>query len=160
MESQLCQKNFFISQAQQRASQTKSKLQKGLPWATGRKEVRETWTERSQSTQALSSEMINQSRTVRECYCIRLLATPWTIATRLLCPWDSPGKETGVLSHSLLQGIFPTQGLNLGLLHCRQFLNHRSHREAQLQTLNKAQISHTCPQENQRPWWQAYSRMG
>ena len=33
---------------------------------------------------------------------------------RLLCPWDSAGKNTGVGSHSLLQGIFPTQGLNPG----------------------------------------------
>ena len=39
---------------------------------------------------------------------------------RLLCPWDSPGKNTGVGTHSLLQGIFQTQGLNPGLLHCRQ----------------------------------------
>ena len=37
--------------------------------------------------------------------------------TRLLCPWDSPGKNTGVGCHALLQGIFPTQGLNLSLLH-------------------------------------------
>ena len=36
--------------------------------------------------------------------------------SRLLCPWDSPGKNTGVGCHSLLQGIFPTQGLNGGLL--------------------------------------------
>ena len=39
---------------------------------------------------------------------------------RLLCPWDSPGKNTGVGYHFLLQGIFPTHGLNpclLGLLH-------------------------------------------
>ena len=42
--------------------------------------------------------------------------------SRLLCPWDSPGKNTGVGSHSLLQGIFPTQELNLGLLHCRWIL--------------------------------------
>ena len=41
---------------------------------------------------------------------------------RLLCPWDSPGKNTGVGCHSVLQGIFPTQGSNLGLLHCRQIL--------------------------------------
>ena len=33
-----------------------------------------------------------------------------------LCPWNSPGKNTGLGCHSLLQGIFPTQGLNLGLL--------------------------------------------
>ena len=35
---------------------------------------------------------------------------------------DSPGKNTGVGCHALLQGIFPTQGLNPGLLHCRQVL--------------------------------------
>ena len=43
-------------------------------------------------------------------------------STRLLCPWNSPGKNTGMGSHSLLQGIFLTQGSNLGLLHCRQIL--------------------------------------
>ena len=37
--------------------------------------------------------------------------------TRLLSPWDFPGKNTGVGCHSLLQGIFLTQGLNLGLQH-------------------------------------------
>ena len=37
--------------------------------------------------------------------------------TRLLCPWDSLGKNTQVGCHPLLQGIFPTQGLNLHLLH-------------------------------------------
>ena len=47
--------------------------------------------------------------------------------TRLLHPWDSPGKNTGVGSHFLLQGIFPTQGLNPGLPHCRQTLYHLSH---------------------------------
>ena len=42
--------------------------------------------------------------------------------TKLLCPWDSPGKTTGVGCHFLLQGIFLTQELNLRLLHCRWFL--------------------------------------
>ena len=37
--------------------------------------------------------------------------------TRLLCPWDFPGKNTGVGCHFLLQGIFLTQGSNLRLLH-------------------------------------------
>ena len=41
---------------------------------------------------------------------------------RLLCPWDSPGKNAGVGCLSLLQGIFLTQGSNLGLLHCRLIL--------------------------------------
>ena len=45
---------------------------------------------------------------------------------RLLCPWGFPGKKTAMCSHSLLQGIFPTQGLNLGLLLCRQILYHLS----------------------------------
>ena len=39
--------------------------------------------------------------------------------TRPLGPWDSPGENTGVGCHFLLQGIFPTQGLNTGLPHCR-----------------------------------------
>ena len=46
---------------------------------------------------------------------------------RLLCPWKSPGKNTGVGSHSLLQGIFPTQGSNPGLLHCKWILYCLSH---------------------------------
>ena len=40
---------------------------------------------------------------------------------------DSPGKNTRVGCHALLQGIFPTQELNLGLPHCRQILYHPSH---------------------------------
>ena len=47
--------------------------------------------------------------------------------TRLLCPWASPGKNTGVGWHALLWGIFLTQGSNLGLPHCRQTLYHLSH---------------------------------
>ena len=42
--------------------------------------------------------------------------------TKLLCPWNSPGKNTGKGNHSLLQGIFPIQGSNPCLLHCRQLL--------------------------------------
>ena len=56
------------------------------------------------------------------------LFTPWSKRVslfepaRLLCPWNSPGKNTGVGSHSLLQGIFLIQGLNLGLPLHRQIL--------------------------------------
>ena len=42
--------------------------------------------------------------------------------TRLLCAWDSPGKNSEVACHSLLQGAFWTQGLNSGLLHWRQIV--------------------------------------
>ena len=58
------------------------------------------------------------------------LTTPWTIASKLLHPWDFPGKSTGVGCHFLLQGTFQTQGSNLALLHCRQTLLHISHQES------------------------------
>ena len=47
---------------------------------------------------------------------------------RLYSPWNSPGQNTGVGSRSLLHGIFPTQGSNPGLLHCRQILYQLSHK--------------------------------
>ena len=50
-----------------------------------------------------------------------------SLPARLLCPWNSPGKNTGVGSHFLLQGIFLVQGANRGLLHSRQILYHLSH---------------------------------
>ena len=52
---------------------------------------------------------------------------------KLLCLWDSPGKNTGVGCHALLQGIFLTQGSNLPLLkllHCRRILYRWAAREA------------------------------
>ena len=49
------------------------------------------------------------------------LCDPWT-------PWNSLGQNTGVGSLSLLQGIFPTQGLNTGPLHCRWVLYQLSHK--------------------------------
>ena len=45
----------------------------------------------------------------------------------LYSPWNSPGRNTEVGRLSLLQGIFPTQGLNLGLRHCRRILYQLSH---------------------------------
>ena len=47
--------------------------------------------------------------------------------TRLLCPWNSPGKNTGMGHHSLLQGIFLTQGSNPDLPRCMQILYCLSH---------------------------------
>ena len=49
------------------------------------------------------------------------------LPARLLCPWNFSGKNTGVGSCSLLQGIFSTQEPNPGLLHCRQILYHLNH---------------------------------
>ena len=69
-----------------------------------------------------------KSRSVKSLSRARLFATPWTVAcTKVLHPWDFQGKCTGVGCHFLLQGIFPTQGLNPGLSPCRQMLYHLSH---------------------------------
>ena len=48
----------------------------------------------------------------------QLLATPWTVAHQTPLSRGFSRKNTGVGCHSLLQGIFPTQGSNLGLPHC------------------------------------------
>ena len=53
------------------------------------------------------------------------LPPPQTVAH--ICPWNSPGRNTGVGCHFLLQGIFATQGSSPGFLHCRQILYRRSH---------------------------------
>ena len=58
------------------------------------------------------------------------------VAHRLLCAWDSPGTNPGVGCHFLLQGIVPTQGLSLGLLHCRQILYCLSHQGSPVQGPN------------------------
>ena len=50
--------------------------------------------------------------------------------TKLLCPWNPLGKNTGVGCHSLLRGIFLTQGSNPGFLHWRQIICHWASREA------------------------------
>ena len=49
----------------------------------------------------------------------------------LYSPWNSLSQNTEVDCLSLLQGIFPTQGSNTGLPHCRQILYQLSHKEAQ-----------------------------
>ena len=56
-----------------------------------------------------------------------LFATSWMVAFQSPVSMDSPGQNTRVGGRSLLQGIFPTQGSNSGLPHCRQILYHVSH---------------------------------
>ena len=56
---------------------------------------------------------------------------------RLFCPWNSPGKNTGVGCHAHLQGIFPTQGSNLGLPHCRQIPSCLSHQGSPMVKLKR-----------------------
>ena len=56
-----------------------------------------------------------------------LTLPPRGLSTRFLCPWSSPGKNTEMGCHFLLQGIFPTQGSNPGLPHRRWILYHLSY---------------------------------
>ena len=57
------------------------------------------------------------------------------------------GKNTGVGSHCLLQGIFPTPGLNPGLLHCRQILYCLSHQEAKYEARGDVKSLEKCKKE-------------
>ena len=63
--------------------------------------------------------------------------------SRLLGPWDSPGKNTAVGCYFLLQGIFLTQGSNLGLPHCTQILYHLSYLGSLILYINK--VKHVKP---------------
>ena len=66
--------------------------------------------------------------------CVQLFVTPWKRRRprrlTLYSPWNSPGQNSGVGSLSLLQGIFPTQGSNPCLLHCRWILYQLGHKES------------------------------
>ena len=74
-------------------------------------------------------EREREGKKVKSLNFVWLFATLWSVAyqARHLHSWDFPGNSTGVGCHFLLQGIFPTQGLNPGLWHCRQTLYHLSH---------------------------------
>ena len=47
-------------------------------------------------------------------YHVQLFSTPWTAACQAICPWNSPGKNTGVGCHSLSSGDLPDPGIELG----------------------------------------------
>ena len=71
------------------------------------------------------------AKSLQSCPTLRSYGTQ---LTRLPCPWDSPGKNTQVGCHALLQGIFLSQGLNSRLRHCRQILY----------TTLTSNMSHSC----------------
>ena len=61
----------------------------------------------------------------------------------LIVHGDSPGKNTGVSCHAFFQVIFPTQGSNSGLLHCRQILYQLSHQGSPLsERSQKEKVTH------------------
>ena len=73
-------------------------------------------------------------------------------------PWNSPGQNTGVGSLSLLQGMFPTQGLNPGLPHCRQILYQLSHQGSTQWMFSELNWLHMSPSQcwgwfGKSSWW-------
>ena len=64
-------------------------------------------------------------------------------------PWNYPGQNTGVGSCSLIQGIFPTQGSNPGLPHCRQILYKLSHKDTGVGSLSLLQGIFLTQESNQ-----------
>ena len=94
-------------------------------------------------------------------------------SSRFLCPWDSPGKNIGVDHHALLQGIFLTQGLNLGLLHCKQIRYHLSHQgrhchchkvtewfNGQFRALSLGQVGYTDQSQGTQVWTELWLQKG
>ena len=79
----------------------------------------------------------------------RMCCVEWILSHLILCNHvdcsppgssvhgDSPGKNTGVGCHALFQGIFPTQGLNPGLPHCRRILYHLGHQRSNMEVSQK-----------------------
>ena len=104
------------------------------PWKDGRKEAVCT-------TKAGFVRVFRETETLGTyCCCLVAKSCPtvlrlhdlWPI--RLLCPWDFPGKNTGVGCHSLLQGIFATQGSELSLPHLQANSLPLSHEGGPLET--------------------------
>ena len=63
----------------------------------------------------------------------------------LYSPWNPPGQNTRVRSHSLLQGIFPTQGSNPGLPLCRWILYPLNHQGSQINLPVVIVVTKSCP---------------
>ena len=80
---------------------------------------------------AQREKMSNSAKWRRDTMKVEVAQSGPTCCDSMDCPWNSPGQNSGVGSLSLFQGIFPTQGSNPGLPHCRWILYQLSHREAQ-----------------------------
>ena len=106
-----------------------------IPWTEEPGELQSMRSQELDMTERLSFSVFTLGFSICVCVCVCLVTQSCpTLCDRMNCslpgssvPRDSPGKNTGVGCHALLQGIFPTQRSNLGLLHCRQSLNHLNH---------------------------------
>ena len=136
-------KESDMTQATQHACMHPSYLSKGASFTLIKSQRSRTQGQRSVMSQtifALNRQMCNCPpclKLKKLCVCVLIHSVvsnslrPFGLQpTRLLLPWDFPGKNTGVGCHFFLQGIFPTQGSNqclLCFLHCRQILHLLSH---------------------------------
>ena len=102
-------------------------MDRGAWWATQAMGLQNRWTQLRDQTTTKQIAFPTEGNTVSSSVVSDSLRPHGLWPTRLLCLWNSPGKNTGVGCHFFLQGIFLTQGLNLGFLHCRQILYSRSH---------------------------------
>ena len=86
------------------------------------------------------------------CVCVlvshlQLFVTTWTVARQAPLSMEVSRQEYWNGCHFFLQGIFPTQGWNLGLLHCRQILYHQSHQGSPVKAISLFKMwdqSHIC----------------
>ena len=123
-------------------------LEKGMTLCSSILVRRIPWSEDPGGLQSTGSQRVGHNWVKRFHFSLYHFMSPWVVVTvlvtrlcptlcdptdykitRLLCPWDSPGKNIGVDCHSLLQRIFLTQGWNPGVLYCRQIFSHLSYRE-------------------------------
>ena len=100
------------------------------------------------------------------CVCVLAAQSCLTLCDRMGCSpsdfsvhGDSPGKNTGVDCHALLQRIFPAQGLSLGLLHCKRTCYHLSHKGSLAEVLpsSKKKLSLTYILYKIQDLYQIYS---
>ena len=80
----------------------------------------------------------------------------------LYSPWNSPGQNTGVGSLSLLQGIFPTQGSNPGLPHCRRILYQLSHKGSPRPSVRLwiRDVKNFCASSWSSKMWSSWANVG
>ena len=89
--------------------------------------------ERNKSPPYLPTLCIVKMKVAQSC------PTLWDPMDYIYSPWNSPDKDTGVGCHSFLQGIFPSQGSNPSLLHCRQLPYCLNHQGSPLRCFSPAQ---------------------
>ena len=91
------------------------------------------------------------------CFCCIQLFGPYGLyPAQLLCPWSSSSKNTGIVCHALLQGIFLTQESHMGLLHCRQILYCLSHQGSR--NIAIVQFSRSVVSDSLRPHESQHAR--